>query len=318
MKILIIRRDNIGDLICTTPLIHALRSQLPEARIDALVTDYNAAVLQGNPDLQKVFSYRKAKHRGGESFLGVYWRRLQTILSLRANAYDLAVLPGGAHASSLRFARLVGAKRVVVRGDSTVQRHEVEHCCTLLADLGLRYAAPGLVMSAPALRRDARISPGVPVIGLHISARKPSQCWPADRFVELAHRLHASHGAALYLFWSPGRADNPLHPGDDEKARTIVDRCQDIPLFPVVTESLAELIAGIARCDRIVCSDGGAMHIAAGLGKPIVCFFGNSDPLRWRPWGVRHELLQKPSLEVSDIGVEEALTAFEALRAEMR
>ena len=53
-RILVIRRDNIGDLACTTPLLRALRSQLPDAYLAALVTQYNAAVLAGNPDLDAV------------------------------------------------------------------------------------------------------------------------------------------------------------------------------------------------------------------------------------------------------------------------
>ena len=36
-SILIIRRDNIGDLVCTTPLIGALRQSYPRAHIAALV-----------------------------------------------------------------------------------------------------------------------------------------------------------------------------------------------------------------------------------------------------------------------------------------
>ena len=35
-KILIVRRDNIGDLICTTPLISALRRRYPRAHLAAL------------------------------------------------------------------------------------------------------------------------------------------------------------------------------------------------------------------------------------------------------------------------------------------
>ena len=35
-RILVIRRDNIGDLVCTTPLLRALRAQLPAARIVVL------------------------------------------------------------------------------------------------------------------------------------------------------------------------------------------------------------------------------------------------------------------------------------------
>ena len=65
MKILIIRRDNIGDLACTTPAIAVLRQHFPEAEIGALVNSYNAEVLRGNPNVDHVFVYQKLKHAGG-------------------------------------------------------------------------------------------------------------------------------------------------------------------------------------------------------------------------------------------------------------
>ena len=52
-RILIVRRDNIGDLVCTTPLIAALRERLPRAWIAALVNSYNAEVLARNPALDE-------------------------------------------------------------------------------------------------------------------------------------------------------------------------------------------------------------------------------------------------------------------------
>ena len=54
MKILIIRRDNIGDLICTTPLFEAIRRQYPQAYIAALVNSYNAPAIHGNPHLDAI------------------------------------------------------------------------------------------------------------------------------------------------------------------------------------------------------------------------------------------------------------------------
>jgi heptosyltransferase-3 len=42
-KILIIRRDNIGDLVCTTPLIAALRQRFPAAWLGALVKQLQRA-----------------------------------------------------------------------------------------------------------------------------------------------------------------------------------------------------------------------------------------------------------------------------------
>jgi ADP-heptose:LPS heptosyltransferase len=146
-----------------------------------------------------------------------------------------------------------------------------------------------------------------------MSARKPAQRWPVENFASLARQLHAEHGARLLLFWSPGPSDDPRHPGDDARAAELLDRCQGIPIQPMPTAHLEELIAGLSLCDQLVCSDGGAMHLAAGLGKPMVCFFGNSQASRWRPWGVPHRLLQPASENVADVSVDQALRAYATL-----
>ena len=46
---LIIRRDNIGDLVLTTPMFEALRRRYPNAYIAVLVNSYNAPAIAGNP-----------------------------------------------------------------------------------------------------------------------------------------------------------------------------------------------------------------------------------------------------------------------------
>ena len=55
------------------------------------------------------------------------------------------------------------------------------------------------------------------------------------------------------------------------------------------------------------------MHVAAALGKPVLCFFGNSDARHWHPWGVQYELLQAKSGDVTDLSVDQALEAFRKL-----
>ena len=112
------------------------------------------------------------------------------------------------------------------------------------------------------------------------------------------------------LLWSPGDDDNPLHPGDNRKARQVIDGAEGLPLFACPTHSLQQLMAALEVTDGIICSDGGAMHLAAGLGKPIVCLFGRSDPRIWRPWGVPHVVLQPPSREATDIAVADVVAAY--------
>jgi ADP-heptose:LPS heptosyltransferase len=149
-------------------------------------------------------------------------------------------------------------------------------------------------------------------VGVQISTRRPDQRWPTERFVELIGGLHRL-GAASMLLWSPGAADHPRHPGDDEKAMEIARKVSDARLVAYRAGPLAELIGALAACDVVVTPDGGAMHLAAALGKPIVCFFGDMPPERWRPWGVAHRLLRPASRKVADLSVDEVLEAFVGL-----
>jgi ADP-heptose:LPS heptosyltransferase len=74
--------------------------------------------------------------------------------------------------------------------------------------------------------------------------------------------------------------------------------------------ALRDLIAGVDCCDQFICSDGGAMHIAADLGKPLLCFFGDSNAQQWHPWQVPHQLLQPESKQINDISPKMAVEAF--------
>jgi len=334
---LVIRRDNIGDLICTTPLIRALRQQHPEARICALVNSYNAPVLADNPDVNAVFAYTKAKHRPpGTSSAKVYWDRLRLFAQLRKMHFDYAIMAAPRFQPRLlRLARLVGARHIIgfsepdARGSAHIDigvpygptpspLHEVEDVFRLLEPLAIGGPPPAVQVQPDKLEterarnalRQAMPRPPQLLVGVHISARKPSQRWPAANFVELMKRLHQEKNAAFMLFWSPGDSANPLHPGDDDKAQEILQALHSIPVLPYATQNLGQLIAGLALCDIVVCSDGGAMHIAAGLNKPILSFFGKSDAARWHPWGVPHVVLQPETREVSEISVESALQAF--------
>ena len=331
-SILIIRRDNIGDLVCTTPLISALRQRYPQAHIAALVNTYNRQVLEGHPDLDAVHAYAKAKHRPpGQSRLAVYGHKLGLMLKLRARRYDYALLaspyPG---TSALRLARWVAPAHIAGYAESTglvdlalphggpKAVHEVEDVFRLAQLFGIE-GAPGKlsigVDAAARARAQAAVgarAAGHKLIALHISARKPSQRWPVERYAALMRALGAE--ADFLLLWSPGAADHPQHPGDDAKARAVMDAAGGLPLRAYPTLELRDLAAALSLADYVICSDGGAMHIAAALGKPILCFFGDSDAARWHPWGVPHRLLQPESRDAADISLEAALQAFQELQ----
>jgi heptosyltransferase-3 len=186
--------------------------------------------------------------------------------------------------------------------------------------LGVKGEIPALkVIADPAEVEKARAayaSDAKRKVAVHISARRPRQRWPAERFAALIERLRGSHAASIMLLWSPGPANHPQHPGDDDKAAEILQRLgnkDDVVAYP--TERLETLIGALAASDAVVCSDGGALHLAAALGKPIACFFGDTSVERWHPWQVPHRVLHAPSDNVADVTVEDALAACISLFA---
>lgn len=319
-SILLIRRDNIGDLVCTTPLITALRVRYPKSRVGVLANSYNAPVLEGNPDIDDVHVYRKLKHLGHDNgALAALRERIAMLWALRRRKLDLVVVAAGPRDSrGTRLARMLSPHQILFSENAVPGQHEVERTFTAAHQAGVSGPIPSVrVISNPANVEKTRQQiakavedPGGRLVGLHISARRVAQRWPAERFAELATALHEKHGAATMLFWSPGNQDDSQHPGDDNKAKAIQDlMAGKAKLIPWRTTELHTLIAGLAACDAVVCSDGGAMHIAAGLGKPIACFFGDSDVARWRPWGVPHIVMQAGSGRVEDIETKEVVEA---------
>ncbi len=312
-RFLIVRRDNIGDLVCTTPLLDGLRARYPRAWIGALVNTYNAEVLARNPAIDEVFAYEKLKHRTGSLFANLAGRwRLQR--RLRAARLDAVLVPS----PSPRALRVAAAlkSREVISGHETAHTHEVERTFALAASLGVQ-GGPGPMRVYPnadkvADVRKLLVGREAPV-AVHISARRPAQRWPLERYAQLIAEFAKS--SPVMLLWAPGSSDDARHPGDDDAARNI-----SLPpnAIAVPTPDLATLIAALSLSKSVVCPDGGAMHLAAALGKSVLALFGDSPVERWRPWGVPYQVVQPASRNLADLPLGHVLEGYAALAEEGR
>ncbi len=324
MKALIICRDNIGDTIITTPLIRSISKEL-NFDVDVLANSYNAAVLDGNSNINNVYTYKKTHHRNaGESVVKIILERLALMVKLRRKRYDVVFIAKGRWDKRvLRWVPLIRPSKVIALGLSEHRlvtdlviapepsnENCVERMHRLLEPFDAKEAPGRLEMTADpqrvrATREKYGIPDTLPVFALHISSRKERQRWSAENFAALAHHIVTLFPCHLMLLWSPGDENNPRHPGDDAKAERVMSLCKDLPITAVPTHQLEEMIAATQLCDFIVCSDGGAMHVAAALNKPIIALFGNSDPVSWAPWAVPHKILQKSDQNVMSISVDE-------------
>ena len=113
-RILVIRIDFLGDMLCTTAFLGALKQRWPDAELHVVANRYNAAALAGNPDVHTVHTYvysRQCERNDRPGRMRAFFDRLRLVRRLRRLRFDLVVVPnGGMHRSSIQFARQLGVK----------------------------------------------------------------------------------------------------------------------------------------------------------------------------------------------------------------
>ncbi|MGG6178120.1 glycosyltransferase family 9 protein [Pantoea allii] len=335
-NILVIRRDNIGDMVCTTPLLEGIKTAFPEAKLTLLVNKVAQDVILHNPHVDALHVYKKAKHRGkNETAIGVYWHRLKIFWALRKTKFDAAVLANPVPCKySLRLARMAGATHIIGAGEASngltrifcrddfSGNHQVEHTYSYLSALTDRLPAvpPVRVYLTHKEREQAKkrvnsmFSVAGQTYGIHISSRSPKRRWGLESYAAFIHYLLEDEQARVLIFWSPQGALGPDDRGDDARAESLLELINSSRVAAYSTTSVRDLMAGFSCCDQILCSDGGQMHIAAGLHKKQVVFFGDTDAPGWHPWSGEYKILQTPSGECNDVTLESVIDAWQQLK----
>lgn len=304
MNILIIRRDNIGDLLCTTPLLRGLKDQLKISRLDLVTNAYVAPILKGSHLIDNLYIYHKLKH-AHISFLKAMLERFRLIFSLRKHHYDYIL---AFDHRALNLTRFLRKTKVLTPIKDWTHQTEVERAWELGQRIGLR-GVPGS-LALPIYHSSSNIK-NAKILGVHISARRIRQQYPITQWAELIRELHDLDAKlTFHILWSPGDSRNPMHPGDDDKALVLKKGLKDLPVKFIPTPTLESLIKNIQICGSMIMADGGAMHIAAALNRPIIALFGDSNPKRWRPWGVPYKIMQNESGHVKDIKPAKIMNAW--------
>ena len=302
MRILLVRLRQIGDVVFTTPAIHALRQRFPDAHLSYVVEPAAAPIVLNNPHLNQVIVAPRA--RGVRGLLG----DLALGRRLRAERYDLAIdFHGGPRASLLTW--LSGAPerlgydvvgrgwmytRRIARPRALRPRHSVENQWDLLAPLGVapadRSAFPmempaDAAAAAEVVGRLARagVADGDRLLVIHVSAGNPFRRWSAAHFVELVVSLAAGDPARRVIVTSgPSERDAAARVIADARARLGVARAGHV--LSCGEFSLDELRALLDRASLYIGGDSGPLHVAATTGVPIVGLYGPTLPVRSAPW----------------------------------
>lgn len=322
-SILLVQLDHLGDALMTTAVLPALKAHCPAARIEVLASDWNRAVFEACPQVERVHVSRYNRFARG-------WRPgwlLATLgwgLRLRHRRFDLAIdVRGEFPLAAITW--LCGARRrlgwdcggggflLTDRAEFLPGRPEVESRVALLAAIGIDALAsvaerkpwfnPGDGARQQVARRLSHLNNAasrsttacclLPTAGcrrlvvFHVGAGTSAKCWPAEHWRELLGRMIVEAGARVVLVGS--RRDS-----------SFAGRIMQGNRWPGVADwtgrlSLRETAALIESADLFIGPDSGPAHLAAAVGTPAVVLFSGTNRVRqWRPWGRRVLTMKHP------------------------
>ena len=123
MKIIILKRDKVGDMLLVTPLLGHLRASLPQAEIHLLANDYNAWVVEGNAGIDRLWVYPRVRH-GASVRPWALWQQIRQLWQLRRERFDVAIAAGGVISPRAveRILRLGAARTIAFAGGAAEAR----------------------------------------------------------------------------------------------------------------------------------------------------------------------------------------------------
>ena len=275
--VLAVRFSAIGDILLTTPLLRAIRARHPGARIAVLTKEQYAPLLSHNPHVSEVLTVAPGEgvRAVGERVRGV---RYSHLLDLHGNlrSHALRRLAPGRWRSyrkrRLERAVLIATKRDLYGPDVPVAERYFEAARDL--DVRPDGGPPDFFLSEEADRHAAErleragLDGERPIVAMAPGAAHATKRWPQEHWVELVRRIRAT-GADAALLGGPG---------DAEVAQRIVDLAGTDGGSRVVslagTLGLQDTGAVIRRAEALVSGDTGVMHMATGVGTPVVALFG--------------------------------------------
>lgn len=314
-RILAVRLDNLGDVLLTTPALHAIKVSVPQVHLTLLTSPVGAQVGALDPDIDEVIVYTAPWMDPWGQLPQDSAREQRMIETLRAGHYDGAMIFTSYHQSALPAAYLCYLADIPLRAAASIDgpgsllttrhkhpermMHEVERGLDLVGAVGMRddSAQHGELRLCPpdtarAAIRARLTAPGNvqverPLVVVHPGCSMPARTYPWNLYAQVVERLVQRLGANVLVTGSP-----------DE--RTLVERvCRSVPddvrasIYPLAGAlTFPELCALIEAADATITNNTGPMHISAAVKTPVVALFAlTNPPEQWGPWHVPSRVL---------------------------
>jgi len=279
MKILVLRFSSIGDIVLTTPVVRALKQQVPGARVHFATKPAYRGIVANNPHVDQVHCLTGSL---GELVAELRAEQFDYVVDLHHNLRtSLIKLRLGVNSSS--FDKLNWQKWLLVnlKVDRLPAVHIVARYLAAAAPLGVTDDGLGLDYFIPT-PDEVNVTTALPIefqagyVAFAIGAQHATKRLPTARIIELCALLQRP----VVLLGGPEDAAT-----GEEIVQALTPQAthpHSLTTSPVYNAcgkfSLNQSASLVRQAERVVSHDTGLMHIAAAFGKEIISVWGNTVP----------------------------------------
>lgn len=294
--VLAVRQDSLGDVLLAGPALRALAAGA-DGPLTLLCGPRGEAAARLLPAVDEVLVH-VAPWIDPEPPPLSWDGCLEVIGDVAARAPREAVVFTSYHQSPLPTAlllRLAGVPRIAaigvnypgalldVRHRVDDEVHEVDRALSLVEAAGHRLPPGDDARLRVAVPAPPAGLPEHPFLVVHPGASVSARAWEPASWAALVELL-VERGHRVVVTGAPGEAGLSAavaagHPG-------VLDLGGRL--------DFAQLAAVLARAAALAVANTGPAHLAAAVGTPVASLFAPTVPaVRWRPWGVPHELFNR-------------------------
>jgi lipopolysaccharide heptosyltransferase II len=305
-RVLCVRLDALGDVVMTEPALRSIKQAVPGRQVTLLTSHSGAEASPLLGSVDEVLSYDapwmkatapQENGRADQAFIA-HLRRLGFDAAVVFTVYSQNPLPAAmmcyladvpvrlAHCRENPYQLLTHWLRETEPEGGI--RHEVQRQLDLADEAGGRLSdtriklrvRPADIAAALQHLRSAGIDLAAPWIVVHPGASAASRRWPPEHFAEAAEEL--CRGGLQIVFTG----------GADE--RSVVEHIRN--LMSCESRSVAgeltvpHLTALLSQASLLVANNTGPVHLAAGVGTPVVDLYALTNP-QHTPWRVPSRVL---------------------------
>ncbi len=295
-RILVVRGGAIGDFVLTLPVLAALRTSFPKARLEVLGYPHIAqlAMLGGfaeevrSIDDRALAMFFAPDAELPQEWVG-YFRAFSVIISY---LFD----PDGFFERNVRRCSDAVFIAGCHRPGANRSLHATDCLLEALQRLAILDADPVPRLSVSAAPVQSLSPTSGFLLAVHPGSGSTQKNWPEHRWAELLTRLATQSTCRLLLVGGEAEGERL------ERLALCWPSCR---LEIARSLSLNALAARLAACSHFIGHDSGITHLAAALGRPILALWGVSDDQIWRPRGDSVTILKPPggleALAVEDV-----------------